>query len=325
MTVYILSAQNPLGLQQGAVRQLAPVDEAAGIAAGWARATSLANPGGNDMAVRYDPDTGRLIGADGVEVLPGLSGLVSGAGNTYIRWCIPGRDTSGTLFKDTSGRGNDATIDASNGTPFAVDSRISTVSHASAGGVTLPLAAASCDLATDSWIMAFAMTRANPGANEPLASFGASGGSNSPGIYFSHRLSAAGVGRAVANRGNAGLVSGTDTTVAFSNVGGTRETHVVMAYDAPTRSVYLYRDGVIAASNAGLITGASDWTVTPLANGARLGGVLASGVTVACAFRGWQGYVFAVSGLPLNIGRIAAMLAESPSAPLRDYEFQFTA
>jgi len=251
--------------------------------------------------------------------------LVSGAGNTYNRWCIPGKDSTGTLFKDASGAGNDGTIDANNTTPFAVDNRISTVAHASAGGVTLPLAAGDMDFTADSAILAFMMTNEDPAGSEVVASWG-TGTGNFPGFYFSHRSSAAGVGRAICNRGNGTVVSGSDSTVKFSNAGGTRETHVAIALDGPTGSVYLYRDGVLAASNAGLMTGANVFNpaARPLL-APRLGGNGGTSSTVAGIFRGWQGYVFAGKGLPLNIGRIAAMLAESPSVPLRDIEFQFAA
>lgn len=255
-----------------------------------------------------------------------ISGVASGAGNTYIRWCIPGKDTSGTLFKDTSGRGNDATIEASNATPFAVDNRMSTVVHGTAGGVAVGLAAASCNLATDSFLMAFCVTNEDPAAYEVIAAFGAGpGGISAPGLYLSHRSSAAGVARIVANTGAGALVSASDSTVKISNAGGTRETHCLMAYDALTKSVYLYRDGVLATSNVGLLTAANAWVSTALVLGARLGGSAGVQQSVAGVFRGWQGYVFAASGLPLNIGRIAAMLAEEPSVPLRDHEFQFTA
>lgn len=249
--------------------------------------------------------------------------LVLGAGNTYVRWCIPGRDTSGTLFKDVSGRGNDATIDASNTTPFAVDNRMSTVAGATVSGVTQSVSASAGDLATDSLIMAVAMTRADPGANDIVAAWGAQAAAGYPGFYFSHRSSAAGVGRIVGNRGNGGIVSGTDTTVKFSNAGGTRETHLLIAFDAPTGSVYLYRDGVLAAANAGLMTGANAFTQSLMTGQARLGGMSNTATTVAGVFRGWQGYVFSGKGLPINIGRIAALLAESPCTPLRDHEFSF--
>jgi len=252
-----------------------------------------------------------------------VQALASGAGNTFVRWCIPGKDTSGTLFKDVSGRGNDATIDANNGTPFAVDNRISTVVHASAGGVTQSLAATLCDFLTDSVIMCASVTNEDPAGNESIMSFGAGTITGQPGLYLSHRASAAGVARVVANRGNGTLVSGADTTVKISNVGGTRETHVLLAYDAPTGSVYLYRDGVLAASNAGLMTGGNVWTSSVPVFGARLGSTGGTAATVAGIFRGWQGYVFEDRGLPLNIGRIAALLAEAPGVPLRDYEFAF--
>ncbi len=264
------------------------------------------------------------LGPDGYTV--SIPAPVSGGGIEYIRWCIPGKDTSGTLFKDVSGRGNDGTIDASNTTPFAVDNRISTIVHASAGGVVVPLAAiSSMSFLTDSFVMAFAMTAEDPVGSEIIASFGSgTSGANFPGVYFSHRSAAAGVGRLVFNRGNGTLVSGADSTVKFSNAGGTRETHVVIAYDAPTGSAYLYRDGVLAASNSALMTAANAFTSgTPLF-GPRLGGASSTASTVAGVFRGWQGYVFTAKGLPLNLGKIAAILAEAPSIPLADTAFTFS-
>lgn len=268
-----------------------------------------------------DPATGAVTGLVGPD-----GGVAAYIGSNFIRWCIPGKDTSGTLFKDVSGKGNNATIEASNTTPFAVDNRMSTVAHASAGGIVLQAAASAVDLTTDSFLMGFSLTNEDPAGSESVASWGAGGGgSNFAGIYISHRSSAAGVARIVANLGNGTLVSGSDTTVKISNAGGTRETHVLMAYDAPTRSVYLYRDGVLAASNAGLLTGGSAWVLTTTTLAARLGGTGAPGATVAGVFRGWQGYVFAGNSLPLNIGRVAALLAEAPSVPLKDAEFTFAA
>ena len=250
---------------------------------------------------------------------------VSGALNTYIRWCITGKDTSGTLFKDVSGAGNNATIEASNAAPFATDNRIATAAHATAGGVNVSASATSCDLATDSFLMAFAMTNEDPVANEVVAAFGgAQSAFAGPGAYLSHRSAAAGVGRVVVNTGAGSLVSASDSSVKFSNAGGTRETHAVIAYDALTKSIYLYRDGVLATSNVGLLTGGSAFVSTAVTFGARLGGAAnLPSATVAGVFRGWQGYVFAGKGLPVNIGRIAAILAESPSIPLSDYEFTF--
>lgn len=277
-------------------------------------AETISIPGGSTVFAR-------AVGADAAYSLSS----VSGGGNTYIRWCIPGRDTSGTLFKDTSGRGNDATINASNTTPFAVDNRISTIVHASAGGVTQSLPASLCDFSTDSILMAVSVTNEDPAASEALFSWGAGGAPAFPGFYFSHRAAAAGVGRAIGNRGNNVVVSGSDTTVKFSNAGGTRETNVVLAYDAPTGSLYLYRDGVLAAANVGLMTGANAFSQSVVTAGARLGGLASTSSTVAGVFRGWQGYVFSGKGLPLNIGRVAAILAENPCVPLHDGEFEFVA
>jgi hypothetical protein len=308
MTIQMLRTWN--GLEQYSVQTLIAGEETRLIAAGLAR----------DYQVGMDGSNPALSDAQKAAT----QALVSGGGNDYIRWCIPGRDTSGTVFKDTSGKGNDATIDASNSGAFATDARMATVVHVSAGGITQSLAASLCDLATDSIVFAVSMTRADPAASDAVISWGAGAAPGFPGFYVSHRLSAAGVGRAIGNRGNNTLVSGSDTTVKFSNAGGTRETHMLVAYDAPTGSLYLYRDGVLAAANAGLMTGANAFTQTVITSGAKLGAI-AQGAAVASVFRGWQGYVFAGKGLPINIGRIAAMLAEAPSTPLRDYEFQFAA
>jgi hypothetical protein len=258
-----------------------------------------------------------------------VASVVDGGGNRvasnygFLRWCLPGRDVSGASFKDVSGKGNDGIIEASNAAPFAVDKYMSTAAHASAGGINLPLAAGQCNPLTDSFLCAVEMTNADPGASAIIMSFGASATAGSPGLYLSHRSSAAGVGRVVVQRGDGTLVSGSDSTVKFSNAGGTRPTHALMALDAPSGSVYLYRDGVLAAANVGLMTGANAFTLGSMALGPRLGSTGGTASTFAGVYRGWQGYVFAGKGLPLNIGRVASMLADSPNTPLHDSLFVF--
>ena len=297
------------------IQTLAPAEETRLVGLGVARVYTPGMDGVSSVPVTASKLPGAGVALD-------AGGQRSYLGTSFTRWCIPGKDTSGTLFKDVSGKGNDATIDASNTTPFAVDNRISTIVHASAGGVTLPLAAGLCDFRTDSWLMAWSMTNADPAASVAQVSWGGTAG-NVPGFYFSHRVG--GFGRAVANIGNGTIVSGSDSTVKFSNAGGTRETHALMAFDAQTGSLYLMRDGVVAVVNTGLLTGANALVSGVPAFGPRLGGQASTAASNAGVFRGWQGYVFAGRGLPLNIGRIAAMLAESPSTPLRDDEFTFAA
>lgn len=240
---------------------------------------------------------------------------------SFCRWCIPGRDAAGAEFRDVSGRGNHATVEASNSGAFATDARMATVAHGSAGGLVVPLAATDCDLTTDSVIMAVSMLRANPGANDSVMSFGASAAAH-PGLYLSHRSAPAGVARIVGNRGNGTLVSGADSTLAFSNAGGTREVSVVMAFEGPSASAFLLRDGVLTSANPGLMSGASAFTVVRPLGPARLGGTHA-GATVACVWRGWQAYVFTGRGLPLNLAEVAAKLAEAPSVKLPNRDFVF--
>lgn len=242
-------------------------------------------------------------------------------------WCVPGREGSGTAFRDISLYGNHATIEPGNTGAFGNDRYMSTTA-ASAGGLFVYPAGVECDLATDSVIFAFVMSAVDPVASETVAAFGAgTSGAAAPGFYFSHRVG--GFGRVVFNNGAGVLVSGTDSAVKFSTAAGGREVHALMAWDAPTKSVYLYRDGALAVANNGLMIGANALVSSNVIYGPRLGGLGASihtGSTasaVARVFRGWQGYILRGKGLPVNIGQIAAVLAENAGNPLTDNEFEF--
>lgn len=338
--------------------------------------------------------------------------------STFIRWCIPGRETGGTLFKDVSGNGYDATVESGNDVAFAVDGFMGTKAGNN-GGISLPLAAGAIDFTTTSAIMSLAFSNLTPAAPAVVASWGGGGGGfASPGIYGSHR-SGTGVFRGVVNRGDGVLVSGDDsasslsvpansgnpavyvgsatydpislvdgagvtttitvpgaslgdivqgvsfsldiqgitvtaavtaantvsvrfqneTTATIDLASGTLTARVIsvgatstglpvravlLGWDAQTGSLYTYRSGALAAANVGLMTGANALVSGVPLRGPRLGAVGESATTVAGLFRGWQGYAFPGRGLPLNIGRIAAMLAESPATPLLDNQFIFS-
>ncbi len=242
-------------------------------------------------------------------------------------WCIPGRESAGVAFRDMSINGNHATVEPGNTSAFGVANRMGTVA-ANAGGLFIYPAGVPVNWLTDSVIMSVAITRATPAAAEVLFSWGAgTSGVNAPGLYFSHRTG--GFGRIVFNNGAGTLISASDSLTTFSDAGGTTEYHCVIAYDAPTGSLYIYRNGVLDNVNSGLLTGANTVASGVGVYGPRLGGLGAAihlgsqAAAVASSFRGWQGYLMAGKGLPINVSQIAAMLAENPSVMLTDNEFRF--
>lgn len=247
---------------------------------------------------------------------------------TLCYWCIPGKESSGVAFRDISINGNHATIEPGNTTgAFTVENMMSTTA-ASAGGLFIYPAGVPVDFSVDSVIMSVAMKRATPADAETIVSIGGgAGGVNAPGIYISHRVG--GFCRIVFNLGNGTLVSAADSLTAFSDATGSKEYHLTVGYDAPTRSCYIYRNGVLDNVNAGLLTGANALIASTAIYGPRLGGIGTSvhtgstGTAVAGSFRGWQGYIAKNSGLPINVSQIASLLAESPTVMLTDNEFRF--
>lgn len=71
------------GLPVGAIRILPPATEAALVADGEAIYTTVPNPAGDDLPVRFDPTTGMIVMSDGgpIAAQVALQGVVSGASN----------------------------------------------------------------------------------------------------------------------------------------------------------------------------------------------------------------------------------------------------
>lgn len=262
-----------------------------------------------------------LAGATGLT--PEQAAFVDAAVDTttvdnFCRWCVPGKNISGTTFTDVSGQGNHATIGATNSAPFANPGKLSTVAAVS-GGVTAPFAASAINLFTDSFIYSVAFRRATPATNEIIMALGAGSGSGSPGLYVSHRTTG-GVLLALA-KGDGTLVSSIPVTAQlYSNAEGTLESVLTVMYDAPTRTVRLCWNGVIVYTGVGLMTGGNAFTTGLVTRAARLGGN-GDGSTFASQFRGWQFYVFPSSSLPTNIEEVAALLGDAPSVRLWNHQF----
>jgi len=72
------------GLPAGAIRILPPATEAALVADGEAIYTTVPNPAGDDLPVRFDPTTGMIVMSDGgpIAAKVALQGVVSGGGIT---------------------------------------------------------------------------------------------------------------------------------------------------------------------------------------------------------------------------------------------------
>lgn len=247
---------------------------------------------------------------------------------TLCYWCIPGKETSGVAFRDVSVNGNHATIEPGNTTgAFAAENLMSTTAG-NAGGLFIYPAGVPIDFSADSIIMSVAMKRATPTATETIVSIGGGAVSvSAPGLYVLHLVG--GFCRVGFNLGNGTLVSAAASLTAFSDATGSKEYHLTVGYDAPTRSCYIYRNGALDNVNTGLLTGANALVTNNAIYGPRLGGIGApihlgsTASAVAGSFRGWQGYIAKNSGLPINVSQIASLLAESPTVMLTDNEFRF--
>ena len=255
-----------------------------------------------------------------------LQALVSGAGNPYLRFCLPGREASGTQFKDVGPLANHGTVGAGNTAAFTTAEFIGATAAVN-GGVTVPNSAIAANIITGSFIVAFAMRNATPGANASMMSLAGRAGSFC-GVYLSHRTT--GAMRVVVNRGNGTLVSSpADSTLLFSTATATFDQpyrHCVLAFDGPSGSAYLYRDGVLCLSNVGLVApgGGSAVIGGDVLEQFAIGSQAEAGATAfAGLYRGVQVYVFPNRGLPLNIGAAANDLAKLPESPLPYNAFQF--
>lgn len=235
--------------------------------------------------------------------------------SAQLAFCIPGRDVS-TRFNDLTSNAANLAVEGGNTGAFGTEKYFSTTAAVN-GGLNVPQAKIQWNPYTESMILAFVMKRAVPGVNEAILTVSSLTAGNQ-GFYLSHR-SGAGKLKIVGVKNDGALVAQADSTLAFSD-GTPQDRHVLVAYDAPTGSFYLYRDGVLSDSYVGAHTpGGADSFVNAVSNAfLRVGfsDCLATVAGVALQGYGLQ-FAKAAEALPVNIGQIAARLAETPRIPLR--------
>jgi len=232
--------------------------------------------------------------------------------------CVPAHDAA-TRFTDVTGNANHLLVEASNTNAFNNDGYATTTAAGSgATGLNIPQSAIKWNPLTESLLLSFAMKKAAPGANENVLSLGATVAGNQ-GFYLSHRTTGIFKFVPILNTGSAG--SNVDSTLSFSD-STPKDRVCVVAIDAPTGSVYMWRDGILTVSSVGLMTGANAYSNAVSNAEFRIGslGAAANSAVVASLTRGIQLAKFQGS-LPTNIGLIAARLAETPSIPLSAMEW----
>ena len=159
--------------------------------------------------------------------------------------------------------------------------------------------------------------RATPGASETIVgmtrNFGSADGRQ--GWYLSHRAATGNLLVGTLDNGKVTLGNTGETSLSFS--GANR--HLCVAYDAPTGAWSIYRDGVLCKSAiVNAPGGASAFADAISTSELRIGNFsyhASLATTVVVQGRALQFAKFAGS-LPLNIGVLAARLAETPAVPI---------
>lgn len=233
------------------------------------------------------------------------------------RFLLTGTQAIETSVIDRSGNGADAIIPAATYSPSALwaNKGYITTEAGTGKGVCISADKTTFDLATDSLILAFTVNAEQPTGNPPLMGNGDASGRQ--GIYISARST--GQVRVLITT-STGLVSALimPTGVVFDGT----DHHVVVAIDAPTRSVFVFIDGLLAGSYpnyyAGTTTPSSTW------NFGSSGNVINAATTMAAKLKGLHLMVLEDAGLPSNIGQVARKLFENPSSPISQSEFLST-
>ena len=262
-------------------------------------------------AYKIDPLTGKMVGlVDPVD--SSAKGILQVSSKLLA--CIPGRDI-GTRFNDVSGLGNNLIVEGGNSGAFTTEGYFTTTA-ATTGGLNIPQSQIAWNPYTQSLIVSFVLKRAIPGASENIFSIGAAIAGNQ-GFYLSHRVTT-GKLKIVGIKNDGTLVAQADSTLSFSD-GTPRDRVVTVAYDAPTGSWYLWRDGVLSDAYVGVQAPGGANTFTNAISSAELRiGALAAVSGVSCVAVTGYGLQVAkyVGSLPTNIGVIAAKLAEAPRLPI---------
>ncbi|MCZ9884165.1 hypothetical protein [Arthrobacter sp. B2a2-09] len=223
---------------------------------------------------------------------------------------IPGKQpaTSGSA-RDASGKGGDAQPPTSTYGPSQMwANRGYLTTGAGTGlGVCVSNGKTAVDLATQSVILAFVINAGLPGGSIGIMGNGDTTGNK--GFYISGRPTS-GVLRPVINTSTAVYNTLPDGTVTVLD--GTDHA-VLVAIDAPTKSIFVYVDGVLADTYLNAFNGNTAGATGSFNIGA-FGGPLVNAATCAAKFNGIHHMVL-TGGLPINVGRLAQLHAERPTRP----------
>lgn len=218
-------------------------------------------------------------------------------------------DASG-YFRDRSDSQNHLTPRTEITAPFANAGYFT--SQAGANGFAfIPVEKFRFDMAMDSFVFSFTVKVAAPGANTPLV--GNAAGTTLFGFYFSARTNGS---LPVGFVGSGGAwttpISSTTTQAVLGTALDGADHTVTIAYDAPTRSVFYWLDGVLKFCWPNVVLpGVSSLSNANLALGAQYG---TAGVSaMAAQFKHIKARVFVDSGLPLNIGQLVKRMVSEPT------------
>lgn len=239
---------------------------------------------------------------------------VSGAGTSQLSkntgFDVPGTETTGGSWRDISDCGNSLTAASGVAAPHGTAGYIST--EAGTGKVTtLPASKFGFDLAVDSFVFSVGVKLAQPGASVSLCG-NISSATTGYGFYLSGRTNGTLVPIFNAAGGNWTLLTAPyPTTVLGAALDGTDHT-VTIAYDAPSRSVYYWLDGVLKGAFSNVINpGSASRSTYPFGLGATQGAATAT--SVAGLFKNLKARVWAGSGLPLNINAMVRSMVAYPN------------
>jgi len=226
--------------------------------------------------------------------------LQSNQASQYYRFLIPGRQfvTSGAPL-DYSGNSANGVLLAglSDAAAWANAGYLTTAAGANAG-VRIPKASTEFNLGTQSIIFACLLNKAAPAGSDVI--FAVGDAATSQGCYLSARTS--GKLRPIINTtgstGGSAVTGLADSAATFCDATAHA---VLMAIDATTKNIYLYRDGVLSDTYANAFAGDTASRSTDFYLG-----VNAGGTSVEASKLGGIHFMVFDGGLPSNVIDIAS-------------------
>jgi hypothetical protein len=170
-------------------------------------------------------------------------------------------------------------------------------------GVAVPGNKTAFDLATQSVVIAFVINAAQPAA--VIRFMGNADSTANKGFYILGNTN--GTIRPVPNTSTGVVSTLADGSVAVLD--GT-DRAVMIAFDAVTKGIFVYVDGVLADTYLNAFTG-NTAGITQSFNIGSFGGPIVNATTYAAKFYGLHQLVFN-GGLPINLGKMAQMHSERP-------------